>query len=289
MADFTVKKLQTEGFNTVYYHAGEQHNETVVLLHGSGPGASGITNWKNALEVMGEKYQVIAPDLVGFGDTEIPSNTKLTFWQWTTLRIKQILAILDHHNVEKAHLVGNSMGGIISLSAVMHDESRFDKLILMGSGGGETNGATPEIIRMKNFFNDPTIEAFRNLTKWFVYDERTLGDDLEEIVKTRYQNVMREGMSVLYPTLLPFNPMETLIPSSALRRIKQPVLLVHGNDDQFVPKESSLSLFKHLPNAELVLLKECGHWVQLEKPDRFIQLVDQFIQPQQNALEKIGG
>ena len=289
MADFVVKKLQTEGFETVYYYSGEQHNETVVLLHGSGPGASGITNWKHALEVMGENYQVIAPDLVGFGDTGIPQNTKMTFWEWTTLRIKQILAILDHHNVEKAHLVGNSMGGIISLNAVMYDESRFDKLILMGSGGGTTNGPTPEIIRMKNFFNDPTIEAFRNLTKWFVYDERTLGDNLEEIVQTRYQNVMREGISALYPTLLPFNPMEALIPPSALRRIKQQVLLVHGYEDQFVPKESSLSLLEHLPNAELVLLKECGHWVQLEKPTKFIQLVDQFIKQHQNTLEKRGG
>lgn len=142
---------------------------------------------------------------------------------------------------------------------------------------------------MKNFFNDPTIEAFRNLTKWFVYDERTLGDNLEEIVQTRYQNVMRQDMSELYPTLLPFNPMETLIPPSALRRIKQQVLLIHGYEDQFVPKESSLSLFEHLPNAELILLKECGHWVQLEKPNKFIQLVDQFIQQHQNTLEKIGG
>ena len=63
------------------------------------------------------------------------------------------------------------MGGFISLSAVIFAENRFEKVILMGSGGGKTSGPTPEIIRMNGFFNDPTIEAFKNLIKWFVYDE----------------------------------------------------------------------------------------------------------------------
>lgn len=277
MGTFSTKKLVTEDFETVYYHAGEQHQETLILLHGSGPGASGVSNWKVPLEVLGEKYQVIAPDLVGFGETEVPKDTSISFWEWTTLRIKQILAIMDHHQIEKAHLVGNSMGGVISMHAVMYDETRFDKLVLMGSGGGVTKGPTPEIVRMTGFFKDPTIEAFRNLIKWFLYDEKVLGDDLETIVQTRYKNLMRPGIKELYPTLFPMNPMELLIPPSALRRITNQTLLIHGYEDQFVPKESSMSLLEHLPNAELLLLKECGHWVQIEKVDRFIELVDQFI------------
>ncbi|MER2107084.1 MAG: alpha/beta hydrolase [Solibacillus sp.] len=278
MATFEERHLMTEGFNTVYYRAGSSNTETLILLHGSGPGASGISNWKRTLEIMGDKYQVIAPDLVGFGNTDIPENTNLSFWEWTTLRIKQVLAIMDHHQIEKAHLVGNSMGGVISLHAVMHDASRFDKVVLMGSGGGKTDGPTPEIVRMTNFFKNPTIESFRNLITWFVYDESVLGDKLEEIVQTRYANIMRPGVGELYSSLFPMNPFELLIPPSALKRMKQPFLLIHGYEDQFVPKESSLSLLEYLPNAELVLVKQCGHWVQIEKSERFIQLVDQFIE-----------
>ncbi len=277
MVQYEIKQLRTEGFNTVYCHAGEEHSEAIIFLHGSGPGANGETNWKNTLEILGEKYHVIAPDFVGFGNTELPENTDLTFWQWTTLRVKQVLALMDHHNIDKAHLVGNSMGGVISLNAIMHDSSRFEKIVLMGSGGGTTKGATPEIVRMKNFFNDPTIEAFRNLITWFLYDEAVLKDTLDEIVESRYANLMRPGVAELYPTLFPANPAELLLPPSALRRIKQDILLIHGYEDQFVPKESSLSLVEHLPNAELVLLKQCGHWVQIEKSERFIQLVKQFL------------
>lgn len=284
MVVFETKNLQTEGFNTVYYHAGEGHKETIIFLHGSGPGASGISNWKRALEVFGEKYHVIAPDLVGFGETEIPENTDISFWEWTTLRVKQILALMDHHHVDKAHLVGNSMGGVISLSAVLHTPSRFEKLILMGSGGGVISKPSTEIVRMTNFFKDPTIEAFGNLIRWFMYDESVLGEDLDVIINTRYKNLMRPGVKELYPKLFPANPMELLIPPSALRRIKNEVLLIHGYEDQFVSRESSESLFEHLPNAELVFLKECGHWVQIEKAERFTQLVDQFISERNKEL-----
>lgn len=286
MASFEVKNLKTEDFNTVYAHGGEGNKEAIFFLHGSGPGANGLSNWGNILEVMGEKYQVFAPDLAGFGETGLPENTDITFWEWTTLRVKQILAIMDHHNIEKTHLVGNSMGGVVSMNSIMFDDSRFDKLVLMGSGGGKTSGPTPEIVRMIGFFKDPTIENFRNLIKWFVYDEGVLGDELEKIVQVRYENLMRPGMKELYEKLFPGNPMELLIPPSALRRIEQKTLLIHGNDDQFVPVEGSLDLFKHIPHAELVILKECGHWAQIEKVDRFMELVDQFLDTEMKAISK---
>lgn len=281
---YETKKLQTGDFETVYLEAGTQNSETIFFLHGSGPGATAESNWKTALQVLGEKYHVIAPDLVGFGNTEIPENTNLTFWQWTTLRVQQILKIMDHYNIEKANLVGNSMGGVISLNAVMQAPNRINKMVLMGSGGGTTKGPTPEIVRMTNFFKNPTIEDFRNLITYFMYDESVVGEQLEEIIQNRYEIIMKSDFQKLYPTLFPANPLELLIPPSALKRIKQPVLLIHGYEDQFVPKESSLSLMEHLPNAELILLKQCGHWVQIEKTERFIQLVDQFLDTKSASL-----
>ena len=278
MAKYTTKKVNTGKFNSFYCQGGEINKEAIILLHGSGPGANSESNWSKVLEILGEKYHVIAPDLLGFGNTDLPENTNLTFWEWTTARVQQILEIMDYNKIEKAHLIGNSMGGFISLSALLYDDSRFDRVVLMGSGGGNANrGATPEIVRMKNFFNDPTINAFRNLVTWFMYDESAVGEDLEEIIKTRYEFIMKPEIRKLYPTLFASSPQELIIPPSALKRIKQPVLMIHGYEDQFVPKEGSLSLLEHIPNAELTLLKQCGHWVQIEKKERFIQLVDQFL------------
>ncbi|MFC4025462.1 alpha/beta fold hydrolase [Oceanobacillus longus] len=279
MVNYQRKTLKTGDFQTVFYESGASNKEALIFLHGSGPGANGITNWKNVLEHFGENYHVIAPDLVGFGETEIPENTDLGFWQWTRLRVEQILQLMDYNGIEKGTLIGNSMGGIISLHAVMHSSDRFEKVILMGSGGAPTAvpGPTPEIVRMSGFYQNPTYEDFRNLITWFLYDESVLGDELESIIKQRYEIVMQPGYKEIYPKLFPKSPFEMQIPTSALRRMKQPMLLVHGYEDRFVPKESSLSLMEHLPNAELALLKECGHWVQIEKADRFHEILESFL------------
>lgn len=285
MATYTTKKVNTGKFNSFYCQGGEANKETVILLHGSGPGANSESNWGKILEILGEKFHVIAPDLIGFGQTDLPENTDITFWEWTTTRVEQILEIMDYNNIEKAHLIGNSMGGFVSLNALLYDESRFDRVVLMGSGGGKnsSNGPTPEIVRMTNFFKDPNINAFRNLVSWFMYDESAVEGDLERIIETRYEFIMKPEIRNLYPSLFPTSPHELVIPPSALRRIKQPVLMIHGYEDQFVPKEGSLSLLEHIPNAELVLLKQCGHWVQIEKKERFIQLVDQFLSVKENV------
>nr|WP_255639691.1 alpha/beta hydrolase [Aquibacillus saliphilus] len=277
MKNYETKKVKTGKFNSFYCEGGKENEETLIFLHGSGPGANSESNWSRVLSELSSKYHVIAIDMIGFGHTDLPENVDITFWQWTTARVEQILEIMDYNNIEKANLVGNSMGGIVSLNAIMYDSSRFEKIVLMGSGGGGgKNGPSPEIIRMTKFFNDPTIQAFRNLITWFMYDESVVEDQLEEIIKTRYENIMNPETRELYPTLFATMPHELTIPPSALRRIKQQVLLIHGYEDQFVPHESSLEVFGHLPNAELVLFKQCGHWVQIEKFERFVELIDQF-------------
>ncbi|MFJ8235795.1 alpha/beta fold hydrolase [Ureibacillus sp. NPDC094379] len=279
MGSYVTKKVNTGSFNSFYCEGGVGNDQTIIFLHGSGPGANSESNWSRVLDKLSEKYHVIAPDMVGFGNTDLPDDTNLTFWQWTTARVQQILEIMDYNNIKTANLVGNSMGGVVTLNALLYDSGRFDKVVLMGSGGGAKNnaGPTPEIVRMSNFFKDPTIQAFRNLISWFMYDESVVEEQFENIVKTRYEIIMKPEVRELYPKLFPTMPHELTIPPSALRRIKQPTLLIHGYEDQFVPHESSLAVLEHIPNAELVLLKQCGHWVQIEKFDRFIQLVDQFI------------
>jgi len=278
MQEYQVEKISTGNFNTYVCRAGIGNEKTLVLLHGSGPGANAESNWSKVMANFGEHYHVLAIDLLGFGQTDLPLDLNLTFWEWTTLRIRQIIEVLDYYSVEKASLVGNSMGGLISLNAVIYDESRFEEIILMGSGGGKNEkGPSPEIVRMTRFFNDPNIHAFRNLVKWFMYDESSLSADLDEIVASRYENIMRPEIRELYPKLFTQNPMEMVIAPSALRRIKQRVLLIHGYEDAFVPKECSLWLMEYIPNAEMTFVKQCGHWVQIEKKERFVELTKSFI------------
>ncbi len=267
--------LDTGRFKTFYCEAGQENEEVIVFLHGSGPGADSVSNWQHILPELAKDYHVIAPDMYGFGNTEHPEVYPKTFWEWTQCRVDQLLELLDKKHIQQFSLVGNSMGGFVSLNVVMHAPERVKKVLLMGSGGGETP-PTPEILRLVGFYKNPTFENLRNLTTWFVHDPASIQDSLADILETRYATVQREDVRNSYVQNFFPMPGEILIPPNALRQMKQPVLLMHGLNDQFVPKESSINLMEHLPNAELRLFTQCGHWVQVEKREDFIKAAREF-------------
>lgn len=283
MDKYSTQVVTTGEFTTNYCEAGKAKNkESIIFLHGSGPGADAETNWKHILNHFSEEYHVLALDMIGFGKTKLPTNTDLSFWTWCEMRVNQVIELLDYCGIDKVHIVGNSMGGVIAQNALMLYPERFEKAILMGSGGGITQGGPPiEIVRMTKFYNNPTKAAFKNLISWFLHDEKVLGDQLEEIIDSRYETMMKSEIREIYPKLFSSTPFELALPKSALRRIKHSILLIHGFEDAFVPKESSLSLLNQLPNAELTIIKKCGHWVQIEQKDKFISLTENFLSNQQ--------
>lgn len=275
MENYRTQVVNTGNYQTFFCEGGESNSETIIFLHGSGPGATSQSNWREVLPEMMKSFHVIAPDLYGFGQTRHPEELPKSFWEWTRLRVEQVLELMDHLGIKKARLVGNSMGGYISLNLVMTAPERFEQVVLMGSAGGVAR-PFPEIMRMSRFFKDPSYNALKNLTKWFVYDDKTLGDTLETVLQERYQEVMRPEIRRSYETMFPMMPEEIIVPTSALKRMDIPFLLLHGRDDRFVAMESSLYFFEHLPNVQLHLFDRCGHWLQFEKKNAFIKMVSDF-------------
>src|SRR5690242_7222672 len=115
MTFVNTRKIQTGNYQTYIHEGGEKPAETIIFLHGSGPGASANTNWKQILPHFKEKFYVIAPDIFGFGQTDHPEEYPKNGAEWMSERVQQVLAIMDTLEIEKAHLVGNSLGGVIAL------------------------------------------------------------------------------------------------------------------------------------------------------------------------------
>lgn len=275
MSQFSKRTIQTDGYETVFYESGNQNEqETLLLLHGGGPGATSMSNWKGILPKLGRRFHVLAPDLRGFGLTDHPEDPPTNMLAWMSMRVNQIVALLDELGIEKAHLVGNSMGGALALNLIIEQSERFDRVVLMGSAGG-TSEFTSELYRMANFYANPTPTALQNLFKWFVYDESILGDELEQITAERFEEVMRPEVRRSYEAMFQGVPYMT-IPHSALRRMNHPFFVIHGKDDRFVNFESSMEIFKQLPNAQLHVFDRCGHWVQLEREKEFLKLISDF-------------
>ena len=255
---YLTQKANTGRFNTFYCQGGDPRADAIIFLHGSGPGATAESNWRNILPALTDRFHVIAPDMYGFGNTDHPEDPPKSFWEWSQARVDQVLELMDHLGVEKAGLVGNSMGGYVAMNLVMAAPERFTRVVLMGSAGGEMT-TTPEVSRMIGFYRNPTMETLRNLTRWYVYDDRALGEELETVLKTRYEMIMRPEVRRSYlSNMFPTAPGEGLIPPSALRRMEQPFLILHGVEDRFVPLSSSMSLLQHLPNAQAHFFKGCA-------------------------------
>ena len=186
MTGIITRKVQTGNYQTLIREGGERSSETIIFLHGSGPGVSGQTNWRDILPHFQDEFRVIAPDIYGFGETDHPDDPPKNGALWMKERVKQILTLMDNLEIEKAHLVGNSLGGVISLFLIMHAPERFDRVVLMGAGGGLTE-PTPELAKLANFHKDPDPVNFKNLLRWFLADESILENELDQIVQERLE------------------------------------------------------------------------------------------------------
>ncbi|MFI0406136.1 alpha/beta fold hydrolase [Actinomadura sp. 3N508] len=279
MTEIAERTVETNGYSTLLLDGGggeRAHPETVILLHGGGPGANASSNWRGFIPELAGDYRVLAPDLVGYGRTDHPEDMPRSLTGWMRMRVDQVLAMMDALGIDKAHLVGNSMGGALAMHLTMTAPERFVRVSLMGSAGGESH-PTPEVIRMVSFYKDPSISSLENLTKWFVHDETALGESLTAIVEQRYREVMRPEVRRSYECFFSSPPTEMAVPPSALRRMPHPFLIVHGREDRFVLPESSVYLQRHLPNAQLHIFDHCGHWVQIERARGYAALLRDFL------------
>ncbi|WP_138416362.1 alpha/beta fold hydrolase [Aquibacillus sediminis] len=276
MGDIQTKTVQTGDYNTYIMEGGEKTSDTIIFLHGSGPGVSGKSNWQHVLPAFTEKFHVVAPDFYGFGRTEHPDDPPNNGVKWLRERIDQIINLMDEMKIDKAHLVGNSLGGVISLHLLMQAPERFDKIILMGAGGGKFE-PTPELMKLQNFHKDPDPASFKNLLRWFLFDEQMVEDELDDIVQERLELFFQPEVRKSYEATFTNATLADLaVPPSAMKRMENEFLLIHGKEDRFVPLESSLYMMDYIPNSQLHVFKRCGHWAQIEQKDRFIKLTKDF-------------
>ena len=276
-------KIKTGAYDTYANISGEDQKESILFLHGSGPGVTGWSNWQFSLPALAGQFHCISPDLAGFGATEHPKDSPKGMRSWMRLWVDQCLALLDALKIEKVHLVGNSMGGAIALHLLMDAPDRFVRVVHMGTIG-TPHKITPALDRLWGFYDDPSVQMFRNLIRWFVYDDSFLADRLDSIAQTRFEAAMNPEVQRSFKAMFPA-PRQTVIDDLvvselALRRMGHPTLLIHGRDDHIVPMETSLYLLEHLSNAQLHVFGQCSHWIQVEKAKNFNQLIAQFFTSQ---------
>lgn len=274
----TSRWVTVDGIKLRYHEAGT--GTPLVLLHGSGPGVSGWANFGNNLEVLSKHFRCLILDQPGFGGSERPEVYERNY-----LRIASdaVIALLDELGIEKASLLGNSMGGGVAVLTALEHPGRIDKLVLMAPGGVGVNILGPEpsegINRLMAFNADPTAERAIDWLKTMVFNPAVLTEDL---IATRTAAAtdpkQTKALGDAYATF--YNPKmaEPLPLWARLKGIHHQVLMMWGRDDRVTPVEGSLFPARQLPNVDLRIFSRCGHWVQVERKDAFERSVIDFLE-----------
>lgn len=262
------RNLQTGEIKTNYLEQGS--GPPLLLLHGSGPGVSSYANWRLVLGQLAEHARVLAPDLAGFGYTEIPEGLEFTREVW----LRQIVDFLDALDLQKVSVVGNSFGGSMALALAIHHPERVDKLILMGSVGVPFE-LTEGLDAVWGY--EPSPEAMgRLMREVFAYDPSFITEDM---VQSRYTASLRtqESFARMFPA-----PRQRWVDAMAhseseIRAVTAPTLIIHGRDDKVIPLANSLTLLDWIDDSRAHLFGRCGHWTQIEHAAEFGAQVTGFL------------
>ncbi|MGW5744726.1 4,5:9,10-diseco-3-hydroxy-5,9,17-trioxoandrosta-1(10),2-diene-4-oate hydrolase [Amycolatopsis sp. NPDC003861] len=272
-------KYVQAGSLTLHYHeAGAEHAETVILLHGGGPGASAWSNFGRNLPEFAKHYRTIAVDQPGFGRSDKPTEHP----QYFRHSADAVLGLMDALGIERAHFVGNSLGGGAAVRFALNHGKRAGRLVLMGPGGLSVNLFAPDptegVKNLGRFVAKPSRERMEAFLRIMVHDQALVTD---ELIDERFAAANTpESLAAMRAMGMSFAQPDTYEEGLLWReahRLRQRVLLIWGREDRVNPLDGALVALKTIPRAQLHVFGGCGHWAQLEKFDEFNRLALDFL------------
>jgi 4,5:9,10-diseco-3-hydroxy-5,9,17-trioxoandrosta-1(10),2-diene-4-oate hydrolase len=263
-------------------HCTEQgEGPAVVLLHGGGPGASGLSNFGPNVRAFAERFRTIVVDQPGFGKSDKPPVQGNYF----TFAAGALAGLLDEIGVDRAHLVGNSLGGGTAVRFALNYPGRAGRLVLMGPGGLSLNVFSPDptegVKRLAEFAAPPgpSPEKMAAFLRTLVFDQKLITDELiEERFAAACDPEALAAMASLGASF--FDPafFEDGMLWREAHRLRQRVLLIWGREDRVNPVDGALVAMKLIRRAQLHVFGGCGHWAQLEKMNEFNKLAIGFLE-----------
>ncbi|MBC2650272.1 alpha/beta fold hydrolase [Novosphingobium aerophilum] len=259
------------GYDIVVAEAGDRSGPAVVFIHGSGPGASGASNFRqNIAAFVAAGYRVILPDMIGYGGSSKPEGIDYTLQLFTDTLYEALVA----HGLTRASLVGNSLGGGVALQLALDHPDFVHNLVLMAPGcvaPREAYFVMPGITKMVSSFGGPEFdlaEQKRLVTNLVHPDFAPQIPDA--LVAERFAVARTQPKDVLMR-------MRTPDLSPRLADITQPVFVLWGLNDEFCPEAHARLFLDHCPDVRAITFGRTGHWVQVERAAEFNAYVTEFL------------
>lgn len=254
-------------------------DEVLLLIHGM---AGSAQTWRAVLPQLAKKYRVIAPDLLGHGQSSKP-RTDYSLGAFAV----GLRDLLDELGVESATVVGQSLGGGVAMQFLYQHPDYCRRLVLISSGGlGPDVGlvlrllaapgaefvmpviAPSPVLRagnaVKSWLSSAGLRSPRGAEMWSAYSSFGDGETRQAFLRTLRSVVDYRGQAV-----------------SALNRLNLreglPILAIWGEDDKIIPVDHAYAALEARPDCRLEILPGVGHFAQVEAPDKVIDLLDEFI------------
>ncbi len=268
--------IKVGNINTRYWMSGEQ-GTPVVLIHGLG---GSIENWVKNIDVLGQSHRVYAPDLMGFGQTD-----KQPVLRKVDELVQFLHDFMEVQKIEKAALIGNSLGGALALSFSVQFPDKVDRLVLADNAGmgREVNilFRLSSLPVLGQIMTRPSRRTVSMLWRKIVYDRLMV---TTELVEKTYKLAALPGASkALLATIragINFRGQRTFVTSLLLdsaTKVKVPTLIFWGQRDRIIPVAHAGIAVDLIPNSRLKIFDHCGHMPQLERPEEFNKLVLDFL------------
>lgn len=236
-----------------YIEEGDGH--PIVLLHGL---FGALSNWRSVLDFFSQNFKIYIP--------LIPIYRKSTVAPTVQGFANYIRDFMDHKGIRKASLLGNSLGGHIGLVYTLANPERVHTLTLTASSGLFESGMGSTFPRRSDY------SYIKQRVEYTFYDPgtatRELVDEVYDIVNDNYK-----ALRVLKVA----RDAQRHYMGDELGRIRVPTLLIWGLNDNITPTHVAHEFRRLLPNSELHFVDRCGHAPMMERPERFNEVMAQFL------------
>jgi pimeloyl-ACP methyl ester carboxylesterase len=266
---------EVDGVRVHYQEFGDKSNPTLLLVHGY---TASTYVWQTVAPVFAEKdFHVVAVDLLGFGYSEKPKKFEYSI----NAQAQMIVNLMNQLNIESATFVGSSYGGAVAsviaidfpekveklvlVGAVCNDEAKNNRLLKLASLRGVGETVTPFLLDSKRFLRYRMRHTIAPANHHLITKERIEAVGRPLRAKDAHHSVLTSARK------WDANRIE-----KDAHLIKQPTLLIWGEEDKVVPLHNGEKLYDSIPDSRLVVLKNCGHVPPEENPERFVELISAF-------------
>jgi pimeloyl-ACP methyl ester carboxylesterase len=276
--DSTARELTTDQGVLRYHEAGE--GPPLLLLHGSGPGVTGWRNFRGNLAVLAERFRCLILEFPGFGVSDSTGEHPMVGAQAAVLRF------LDGLGLQQVDVIGNSMGGIVGAQVAMAHPGRVRRLVTIGGVGRNlfSPGPGEGIKLLVEFTEEPTRERLVQWLESMVYDRSLVTAELiEERWALAVEPAALASARRMYGRAAFAASAAAAAASDAppywamLHKLLAKTLITWGRDDRVSPVDMAILPMRVIPDVEVHIFPDCGHWVMIEQKAAWESVVLAFL------------